>query len=68
MGDYIGKVTNDTPEDMKVVSETLASHQPFDIAEDVTKLSQTNADPFHHFVEYPLYLSKRALPYMHLEV
>ena len=43
---YMGKVLNDTPEDMKGVSATPAARHLFYIAEDATKLSRTNADLF----------------------
>ena len=36
----------------------MDAHHIFDIAEDATKLSQTNADVFHDFLAQPLYLSK----------
>ena len=41
---------------------TLAIHHIFDVAEDTNKLSQSNADHFHHFLAELLYLSIRALP------
>ena len=44
------------PEDMKGESATPAAHHLFDIAEDATILSQTNADLFRHFVEQLLYI------------
>ena len=53
---------------MKGESATPAAHNIFDIAEDATKLSQANADLFHHFVAQLLYLSKRARPYIQLSV
>ena len=56
------------PEYMKGESATLASHQLFDIAEDATKLSQADADHFHHFVAQLLYLSKRERPDIQLSV
>ena len=56
---YIGKMLGDIPEDMKGESATPAAHHIFDIAEDSTKLSQADADLFHHFVAQLLYLSKR---------
>ena len=52
----------DIPEDMKGESATPAAHHLFDIAEDATKLSQADADLFHHFVAQLLYISKRAHP------
>ena len=59
---YIGKMVDNIPEDMKGESATPTAHHLFDIAEDVTKLSQADADLFHHFVAQLLYLSKRARP------
>ena len=41
---YIGKMLNDTPEDMRGESATPSIHHLFDIVEDPTKLSQTDAD------------------------
>ena len=66
MVDYIGKRLDGNPEDMKGESVTPSAHHFFDIAEDTTKLSQTNAELFHHFVAQLLYLSKRARPDIHL--
>ena len=59
---------DDIPEDMKGESATPDIHHLFDIAEDATKLYQTDADLFHHFVEQLIYLSKRAHPYIQLAV
>ena len=39
MVDYIGKIINDTPEDMKGESATPAVHHLLDIVEDANKLS-----------------------------
>ena len=50
------------PEDMKGVSATPAANNLFYIEEDSTKLSQANADLFHHFISQLLYLSKRSCP------
>ena len=52
---------------MKGKSATPESHL-FDITEDATKPSQTNADIFHHFVAQILYLSKRSRPVIHMAV
>ena len=52
---YIGKIINDIPEDMKWESATQAAHNIFDIAEDVTKLYQTDEDILDHFVVHLLY-------------
>ena len=57
---YIGKMLDVIPEDMKGESATPAAHHLFDIAEDATKLSQSDTYHFHHFVAQLLYLSKRA--------
>ena len=74
MIDYIGKMLDNNPEDMKGESSTPTAHHLFDIAEDTTKLSQADADKFHQFVSQLLYLSKRArqdiqlaVPYYALE-
>ena len=68
MIDYIGKMLDNIPEYTKGESATPAAHQLFDISEDATKLSQANADVFHHFVAQLLYLSKRARPDIQLSV
>ena len=59
MVSYIGKILGDIPEDMIGESATLDSHHLFDISKDATKLSQTDADIFHHFVGHLLYMSKK---------
>ena len=68
MINYIGKMLDNIPEDMKGESSTPAAHQLFDIAEDIKKLSQADADLFHHFVAQLLYLLKRARPDIQLSV
>ena len=50
MIDYIVKMLDDITEYIKGKSATPAAHHLFDIAEDATKLSQADADLFHHFV------------------
>ena len=68
MIDYIGKMLDVIPEDMKGESATPAAYHLFDIAEDATKLSQDDSDIFHHFVAQLLYLSKRARPGIQISV
>ena len=68
MIDYIGKILDNIPEDMKGESATPAAHHLFDIAEDATKLSQADADIFHHFVAQLLYLSNMAHPDIQISV
>ena len=68
MINYIGKILDNIPEDMKGESATPAAHHLFEIAEYATKLSQSGADLFHHFVEQLLYLSKRECPDIQLSV
>ena len=68
MIEYIRKMLDDTPEEMKGESTTPATHHLFDISEDATKLYQADTDLFHHFVAQLLYLSKRECPYIQLEV
>ena len=51
---------DDIPEEMRGESATTDAHHLFDIAEYATKLSQTDADTFHHFVTQLLHLSKQA--------
>ena len=57
MVDYIGKMIDDTQEKMRGESTTAVVNHLFDIAEGGTKIFQTNADLFHHFVAQLLYLS-----------
>ena len=59
---------DDIPEYMKGESVTPAAHHLFNIAEDTTKLSQADAELFHHFVAQLIYLSKRARTCIQLEV
>ena len=68
MVDYIGNMLYDIPEYKKGESSTPASHHLFDIAEYTTKLSQTEADSFHHFVAQLIYLSKMSCPDIHMAV
>ena len=56
------------PEDMKGELATPAAHHIFDIAEDATKISQADADRFHHFLTLLLCLSKNARPDIQLAV
>ena len=49
MMEYIGKIINDIPEDMKGRSARPAAHHFFDIEEDATKLSQTDTHIFITF-------------------
>ena len=65
MFNYIGNILNDIPEDMRVESAKPAAHNISDIAEDATKLSQNNADIFHHLFAQLLHLSNQALPHIH---
>ena len=58
MVNYIGNMLDEIPEYMKGESATPSSHHLFDISEDETKLSWTDADLFHIFLEQLLYLSK----------
>ena len=59
MIDYIGKMIEDIPEDMKGESAIPAAHHLFDIAEDAMKLSQAYADLYHHFVAQLIYIFQR---------
>ena len=56
MIDYIEKMLDYILEDMKGESATPTAHNLFDIAEDANKLSQADADLFHHFVAQLLYI------------
>ena len=56
MVNYIGNMLDEIPEDMRGESEIPATHNIFDIVEDVSKQSQTNADIFHYFVAQLLYM------------
>ena len=62
MIDYIGKIIDDIPEDMKGEWSTPDVHHLFDIAKYATKLSQADTDLFHHVLAQLLYLSERARP------
>ena len=62
MINYIEKIIDDIPEDMKGESSIPSAHHLFDIAEDATKLHQDDAELFHHLVEQLVYFSKRARP------
>ena len=66
MVDCLVNMLDEIPEDMKRESATPATHHPFDITEDVTKLSRTDTDLFHHFLAQLLYMSKRSRPGIHL--
>ena len=66
MIDYIVKMLDDITEYIKGKSATPAAHHLFAISEDATKLSQSDADFFHHFVAQLIYLSKWAHPEIHL--
>ena len=68
MINYIGKMLDDIPEDMKGESDTPAVHHLFGIAEYSIKLPQTDTYLFHHFVAQLLYLSKRVRPDIQIEV
>ena len=68
MINYIGKMLDNIPEDRKGELVRPTAHHLFEIAEDSTALSQSNADLFHHFVAQLLYLSKRACPDIHIVV
>ena len=68
MIDYIGNMLDDIPEDMKGESAATSVHHLFYIAEYATKLSQADADLFHHFVAQLLYLSKRVRPDIQIAV
>ena len=68
MIDYIGKILDDISEDMKGESDTPAAHHLFEISEDATELSQSDADLFHHFVAQLLYLLKRSRPDIQISV
>ena len=58
MIDYIGKMLGNSPEDVKGESATPATHHLFDIVEDATRLSQSDADLFNNFVAQLIYFSK----------
>ena len=68
MIEYTGKMLDDIPEDTKGESATPAANHLFYIAEDATKLSQADAELFHHLVAQLLYLSKRARPDIQISV
>ena len=57
---YIGKIIDGIPEYIRGKYVTTTAHHMFDIEEDETKLYQTDAELFHHFLAQTLYQSKRA--------
>ena len=59
---------DDIPEYMKGELETPATHRLFDVADDATKQSQTDAELFHIFVAQTLVPPNRALPDIQLGV
>ena len=65
---YIENILDEIPEYMKGRLEKPAMYHLFDIVEDPTKISRTNADIFHHFVAQLLYLSNKSRPDIHLAV
>ena len=56
MVNYIGNMLNDTLEDTRGEPKTPDAHYLFYIAEDTTKISQTNTEKFHRFVAQILHL------------
>ena len=68
MIDYIRKILDNIPEDVKGESATPAEHHLFDIAEYATKLSRADEDHFHNFLAQLLYISNKAHPYIRLEI
>ena len=68
MADYIEKMLDDIPEETNGVPSTAATLHLFYIAEDATKLSQTDVDIINHFVAQIFFLSKRARPYIQMIV
>ena len=68
MINYIGNMIDYIPEEMKGKSSTPASHHLFEISEDATKLSHSDAELLHHFVAQLLYLSKGDCPEIQIVV
>ena len=53
---FIGNILDDIPEDINGESSTPPAHHFFDVAEDATNLSRTDADLFRRFFAQLLYL------------
>ena len=68
MINYIRRILENITEDMKAESATPSAHHLFDIAQDAKKLSQADADLFHHFLAQLIYLSKRVRPDIQISV
>ena len=59
---HIRKMIVNITEDMKEESATPDAHHLFEISEDTTKLSQSEAYIFQHFLAELLQLSKKVRP------
>ena len=59
MIDCIGNMIDEMPGAVKGESATPAAHNLFEIAEDTTRLYQTDTEFFHYFVVQLLYPPKR---------
>jgi hypothetical protein len=57
---YLSKVIEDFPEEITGVSATLAADHLFKVREDGRKLSEEQADVFHHTVYQLLFVANRA--------
>ena len=66
--DYIGKMLDNIPEEMKGGLATPYAHHLFDIEKYATKIFQGDAYLFHHFVAQLLYLSKKSYKDIQLAV
>ena len=59
MKEYIKKLLEEVPYDMKGTTKTLAANHLFNLKDWAIKLQRDKADPFHHIVARLLYLCKR---------
>ena len=66
--DYIEKMLDALPEDVKVESATPSTHHLFYITGKLTHFSKEDEEKFHHFVAQLLYISKRDKPSIQINV
>jgi hypothetical protein len=62
MYDYLEDILEESPEDMKGVTRTVASDHLFTVNPECTKLNPETADYYHRTVARILFASKRARP------
>jgi hypothetical protein len=62
MYDYLEDILEESPEDMKGTTRTVASDHLFTVNPECTKLNPETADYYHRTVARMLFASKRARP------